>query len=217
MIVFLSIFLYIHLCFFLWQKKHVFLILNAFFDFWTTKTMLYLTPGDLQHCLVLLTVNNKLHGPWSTQNSSIIKVYLHIRIIMICLVFSIRCRRDWWWCLMMSQDLKLSRNQYFVWTFLPNMLHVFHVGHSRAFLCEGWWGLQLPKMGRCQGCNGQDPRMALRNHQVGGFHPRNLNEDSYVHSLLREICGVLLSIWPISLTIPTDLPQMAGIWRLSKW
>ena len=26
-----------------------------FFDFWTTKTMLYLTSCDLQHCLVLLT------------------------------------------------------------------------------------------------------------------------------------------------------------------
>ena len=54
---------YIFLYFLSSFKVQFFLILNVF-DFWTNKTMLYLTPCGLQHYLVLLMKYFPFHLPW---------------------------------------------------------------------------------------------------------------------------------------------------------
>ena len=69
----ITFYLYIYI-FYMFMLKSFYIILNFFwrfflmilnvFDFWTNKTMLYLTPCGLQHYLVLLMKYFPFHLPW---------------------------------------------------------------------------------------------------------------------------------------------------------
>ena len=59
--IFLYLLIYFYICLytfisFFWRKNVFYDFKCFFFDFWTNKTILYLTPCDLQHYLVLLII-----------------------------------------------------------------------------------------------------------------------------------------------------------------